>query len=102
MAAHQAPPSIGFSRQEYWNGVPSLSLLSVQRGWLKPSQLSSCAEQAILFESEATEELRDAETMKPTGDKEGFQEKGRVHTKSLRATAWGRHRQERASWGSWL
>ena len=21
-AAHQAPPSIGFSRQEYWNGVP--------------------------------------------------------------------------------
>ena len=22
-AAHQAPPSMGFSRQEYWNGVPS-------------------------------------------------------------------------------
>ena len=22
-AAYQAPPSIGFSRQEYWNGVPS-------------------------------------------------------------------------------
>ena len=22
MAAHQAPPSLGFSRQEYWNGVP--------------------------------------------------------------------------------
>ena len=22
MAAHQAPPSMGFSRQEYWNGVP--------------------------------------------------------------------------------
>ena len=22
MAAHQAPPSIGFSRQEYWSGVP--------------------------------------------------------------------------------
>ena len=21
-AAHQAPPSMGFSRQEYWNGVP--------------------------------------------------------------------------------
>ena len=21
-AAHQAPPSIGFSRQEYWSGVP--------------------------------------------------------------------------------
>ena len=21
-AAHQAPPSLGFSRQEHWNGVP--------------------------------------------------------------------------------
>ena len=21
-AAHQAPPSLGFSRQEYWNGLP--------------------------------------------------------------------------------
>ena len=32
-AAHQAPPSMGFSRQEYWNGVPSPSprkLLTVQ------------------------------------------------------------------------
>ena len=24
-AAYQAPPSMGFSRQEYWSGVPSLS-----------------------------------------------------------------------------
>ena len=22
MAAHQAPPSLGFSRQEYWSGLP--------------------------------------------------------------------------------
>jgi len=22
MAAHQAPPSIGFSKQEYWSGMP--------------------------------------------------------------------------------
>ena len=22
MAAHQAPPSLGFSRQEYWSGMP--------------------------------------------------------------------------------
>ena len=27
-AAYQAPPSRGFSRQEYWSGVPSPSLLS--------------------------------------------------------------------------
>ena len=26
-AAHQAPPSMGFSRQEYWGGVPLPSLL---------------------------------------------------------------------------
>ena len=25
-AAHQAPPSMGFLRQEYWSGVPSPSL----------------------------------------------------------------------------
>ena len=28
-AAHQAPPSMGFSRQEYWSGVPLPSLLDV-------------------------------------------------------------------------
>ena len=26
IVAHQAPPSMGFSRQEYWNGVPLPSL----------------------------------------------------------------------------
>ena len=31
-AAHQAPPSMGFSRQEYWSGVPSPSL-SAQLHW---------------------------------------------------------------------
>ena len=24
--SHQAPPSLGFSRQEYWSGVPKLTL----------------------------------------------------------------------------
>ena len=28
-AAYQAPPSMGFSRQEYWSGVPLLSLILV-------------------------------------------------------------------------
>ena len=27
-AAHQAPPSMGFSRQEYWSGVPLPSIVS--------------------------------------------------------------------------
>ena len=26
MAAHQAPPSLGFSRQEHWSGLPSAEL----------------------------------------------------------------------------
>ena len=31
MAAYQAPPSMGFSRQEYWNGVllPSVELNNI-------------------------------------------------------------------------
>ena len=33
-AAHQAPPSMGFSRQEYWSGVPVPSPLHV-RLWTK-------------------------------------------------------------------
>ena len=45
-AAHQAPPSMGFSKQEYWSGVPlpspliTLSLLqNVQGLWRAPSTL---------------------------------------------------------------
>ena len=30
-AAHQAPPSMGFSRQEYWSGVPLPSLVPLLR-----------------------------------------------------------------------
>ena len=30
-AAYQAPPSMGFSRQEYWSGVPLPSLALVRR-----------------------------------------------------------------------
>ena len=36
-AAHQAPPSMGFARQEYWNGVP---LPSLENHSLKISQMS--------------------------------------------------------------
>ena len=32
MAAHQAPPSLGFSRQEHWSGVPLPSLFKPARG----------------------------------------------------------------------
>ena len=36
--AHQAPPSMGFSRQEYWSGVPlpslKVSIVKIKRFWL--------------------------------------------------------------------
>ena len=31
-AAHQAPPSMGFSRQEYWSGLPLFSLAEFKLG----------------------------------------------------------------------
>ena len=34
-AAYQAPPSMGFSRQEYWSGVPSPSP-TMQETWVNP------------------------------------------------------------------
>ena len=32
-AAYQAPPSMGFSRQEYWSGVPLPSPMHVEHRW---------------------------------------------------------------------
>ena len=37
-AGYQAPPSLGFSRQEYWSGVPSPSLI-VEVKWSEVAQL---------------------------------------------------------------
>ena len=36
-AAHQAPPSMGFSRQEYWSGVP-LRKLNPEQSKILPSE----------------------------------------------------------------
>ena len=33
MAANQAPPSLGFSRQEYWSGLPFPSLMHESEKW---------------------------------------------------------------------
>ena len=35
-AAYQAPPSMGFSRQEYWSGLPSPSLGDLPNSGIKP------------------------------------------------------------------
>ena len=41
-AAHQAPPSIRFSRQEYWSGVPLPSPYSSTISYLISSSNSDC------------------------------------------------------------
>ena len=33
MTAHQAPPSLGFSRQEHWNGLPFPSPMHESENW---------------------------------------------------------------------
>ena len=40
-AAYQAPPSMGFSRQEYWSGVPLSSLVSIKVYLLKTEKLKA-------------------------------------------------------------
>ena len=34
-AAHQAPPSLGFSRQEYWSGLPFPSPMHESEKWME-------------------------------------------------------------------
>ena len=41
MAAHQAPPSLGFSRQEHWSGLPFPSPMHASEKWKwSPSVMS--------------------------------------------------------------
>ena len=46
-AAYQAPPSMGFSRQEYWSGVPSPSLIMMEKTGKWISFLFYCSLLAI-------------------------------------------------------
>ena len=42
-AAHQAPPSLGFSRQEHWSGLPFPSLMHASEKWKwSRSVMSDC------------------------------------------------------------
>ena len=46
MAAHQAPPSLGFSRQEYWSGSPLPSPMcasEIAQSCLTPSNPMDCS-----------------------------------------------------------
>ena len=52
-AAHQAPPSIGFSRQEYWSGVPSPSLHTIHTHPEKRCVLHTPAQELLCSSSSA-------------------------------------------------
>ena len=62
-AANQAPPSVGFSRQEYWSGLPVLPILPVlpsprqHAHWKKllgvTSQLNNLLQISVQFSSVA-------------------------------------------------
>lgn len=40
-AAHQAPPSMGFSRHEYWSGLPCLPLKDLPNPRTEPTSLAT-------------------------------------------------------------
>ena len=48
-ATHQAPPSMGFSRQEYWSGVPSPSPMLYSRTLLFIHSINICNSLCLLI-----------------------------------------------------
>ena len=55
-AAHQAPPPLGFSRQEYWSGLPFPSLGDLPHPETEPASLASPALAGRFFTVRATRE----------------------------------------------
>ena len=53
-AAHQAPPSMGFSRQEFWSGVPSPSPPYKSTAGIRPQGLKTPRTQTLLPRALAT------------------------------------------------
>ena len=51
--AHQAPQSMGFSRQEFWRGLPSPSPGDLPIPWFKPVSPTSPALQADSLPTES-------------------------------------------------
>ena len=52
--AHQAPPSMGFSRQEYWSGLPFRSPGDLPNPGIEPAPLASPALLGGFFTTSAT------------------------------------------------
>ena len=56
-AAYQAPPSMGFSRQEYWSGVPSPSPTMEYYSAIKRNEIVPFAEMWMDVETVAQKDL---------------------------------------------
>ena len=83
--AHQAPVSMGFSRQEYWSGLPCSPPGELPNPGLQPESLTSLALAGGLFITNATWEAQ--KVMKGMGKKEKIKQQSLVRR-------WGR--------GTWL
>ena len=53
-AAYQAPPSMGFSRQEYWSGLPCPPPGDLPDPGIKPASIMSPALEGGFFTTRAT------------------------------------------------
>ena len=56
--AHQAPPAMEFSRQEYWSGVPFPSPGDLPDPGIEPMYLLSFASAGVFFTTSATWEAK--------------------------------------------
>ena len=57
--ACQAPLSMGFSRQDYWSGLPFSSPENLPDGWIEPMSLMSPALAGRFFTTSTTWEVPD-------------------------------------------
>ena len=61
-AAYQAPPSTGFSRQEYWSGVPLPSLGQINTGNFKKEKIVEMSLE-VWAVHQVSEDLREEEEL---------------------------------------
>ena len=61
--AHQTPLSMGFSRQEYWSGLPFLSPGDLPNWGIKPASLLSPALASRFFTTAAAKSLQSCPTL---------------------------------------
>ena len=72
-AAHQAPPSMGFSRQEYWSGVPLPSPMTLYRKqYSRPSPQNEKCKKAKWLSKEALQIAEKRREAKGKGEKERY------------------------------